>query len=83
MALGFEKMSAGSLGSTYKDRTNPLDRTLSMMNETEGLQKGPFAAQIFGNGGQEYVEKYGATWRDIAAIASKVCLFNVHRKDGE
>jgi len=29
------------------------------------------AAQIFGNGGQEYCEKYGAKWEHIAEIAAK------------
>jgi len=32
---------------------------------------GPFAAQIFGNGGDEYVKNTEATWDHIAAIAAK------------
>lgn len=27
MALGFEKMERGSLGTGFNDRTNPLDKT--------------------------------------------------------
>lgn len=72
MALGFEKMQPGSLKGNFTDRTPPLDKTTSMMAETRGITTGPFAAQIFGNGAAEYVEKYGATWEDVAAIAAKV-----------
>ncbi|KAF9393854.1 hypothetical protein CPC16_000981 [Podila verticillata] len=57
MALGFEKMEAGSLGSKFEDRTNPLDKTMSMMSETRGISAGPFAAQIFGNAGIEHMAK--------------------------
>ncbi|KAG0351552.1 sterol carrier protein 2 [Podila minutissima] len=71
MALGFEKMEAGSLGSKFEDRTNPLDKTMSMMSETRGISAGPFAAQIFGNAGIEYCEKYGATPTHMAKIAEK------------
>ena len=33
--------------------------------------RGPLAAQIFGNGAEEYCQKYGATWKHVAAIAAK------------
>jgi sterol carrier protein 2 len=65
-------MAAGSLSANFQDRTNPLDKTLQVVHETVGTTSGPFAAQIFGNGGEEYCQKYGATWKDIAAIAAKV-----------
>lgn len=29
------------------------------------------AAQIFGNGAEEYCQKYGSTWEHVAAIAAK------------
>ena len=72
MALGFEKMNPGSLKNAFDDRTNPLDLTMATMANTVGTTAGPPAAQIFGNGGNEYCQKYGATWEDIGAIASKV-----------
>lgn len=64
-------MAPGSLGSNFHDRTSPLDKTMQVMADTVGVGSGPSAAQIFGNGGEEYCQKYGATWEDIAAIASK------------
>ena len=83
LAMGMEKMEAGSLGSKFEDRANPLEKTIELMSETVGMGAGPFAAQvrllfacasrtqIFGGGGNEYVEKYGATWEQIGKIAAK------------
>lgn len=54
LALGFEKMEAGSLKPKYEDRSNPLQKTIEVMSEIVGYGAGPSAAQIFGNGGDEY-----------------------------
>lgn len=72
MALGFEKMAAGSLSAAFNDRTNPLDKTLEVVGEIGSSSHGPFAARVFGSGGEEYCQRYGATWEDIADIAAKV-----------
>ncbi|KAK4057875.1 hypothetical protein OIO90_001094 [Microbotryomycetes sp. JL221] len=71
MALGFEKMAPGSLNAVFADRAPPMEKTIAMTAELGGFGEGPFAAQIFGNGGEEYCQKYGATWEDICAIAAK------------
>lgn len=71
LALGFEKMEPGSLAAKYTDRANPLEKTIELMADVVGISTGPFAAQIFGNGGNEYCEKYGSTWEHIGAIAAK------------
>ena len=57
MVVGFEKMAAGSPGSKYQDRTNPLSTTIGMTMETRGLVDAPPNAQLFGNAGKEYMEK--------------------------
>lgn len=75
MALGFEKMEAGSLAAKYTDRANPLEKTVSRMSEIVGYGKGPSAAQIFGNGANEYCQRYGATWEHVAAIGKPVLFF--------
>src|SRR5580704_13145106 len=61
LALGFEKMEKGSLGIKYTDRTNPLDKHLADMIDRRGMAKAPPAAQIFGNAGREYMERYGVS----------------------
>ncbi|CEQ42872.1 SPOSA6832_04753 [Sporobolomyces salmonicolor] len=71
MALGFEKMAPGSLATIFDDRDPPLSKTVGLMAELGQMGKGPFAAQIFGNGGEEYCQKYGATRDHIASIAAK------------
>ncbi|KAI7905679.1 thiolase-like protein [Cokeromyces recurvatus] len=72
MALGFERMARGSLTSTFSDRTNPLDHVnIVMMQECGFDPKAPAAAQIFGNAGIAYMEKYGATSEHLAKIAEK------------
>ncbi|KAL8807690.1 MAG: hypothetical protein Q9223_004249 [Gallowayella weberi] len=69
MVVGFEKMFPGSLQGFFKDRTNPVGRTMDMMQQTRGIANAPGAAQMFGNAGREYMEKYGAEARDFAEIA--------------
>ncbi|KAI1766475.1 thiolase-like protein [Hypoxylon sp. FL1150] len=69
LVVGFEKMMPGSLQSFFNDRSNPIGTTHKMMLETRGITKAPGAAQMFGNAGREYMEKFGATLEDFAEIA--------------
>ncbi|RFU79453.1 nonspecific lipid-transfer, mitochondrial precursor [Trichoderma arundinaceum] len=69
MVVGFEKMNPGSLQSFWKDRENPTGTTVKLMAETRGITNAPGAAQMFGNAGREYMEKYGAKPEDFAEIA--------------
>jgi sterol carrier protein 2 len=69
LVIGFEKMNPGSLSSFWNDRTNPMATTNDLMRETRGVTNAPGAAQLFGNAGREYMEKYGAKAEDFAEIA--------------
>ncbi|CAH0014548.1 unnamed protein product [Clonostachys rhizophaga] len=69
MVVGFEKMMPGSLKSFWDDRENPTGTTGLMMAQTRGFTNAPGAAQMFGNAGREYMEKYGAKPEDFAEIA--------------
>lgn len=71
MALGFEKMERGSLGVKFNDRTNPLDKHFLEMSEMVGFGAGPPAAQMFGNAGEEHMQKYGSKPEHFAKIAYK------------
>lgn len=71
MALGFEKMAPGSLGSTFNDRTNPMDKFMDVMSDTRGFEPAPPAPQIFGNAGVEHMEKYGTKDIHFAKIGYK------------
>ncbi|KAL8975898.1 MAG: hypothetical protein Q9177_006959, partial [Variospora cf. flavescens] len=61
-------MARGSLRSPWRYRADPVGRTVEMMVETRGVTDAP-AAQMFGNAGREYMQKYGATAEDFAEIA--------------
>mgnify|MGYP000046186485 CR=1 FL=1 len=67
-------MAPGSLANVFEDRAPPLDKTLQMTSDIVGIGQGPFAAQIFGNGAQEYCVKYGATWEHVGAIGEPSCV---------
>lgn len=69
LVVGFEKMMPGSLQSHFNDRENPTGTSGRMMAATRGFTNAPGAAQMFGNAGREYMEKYGAKPEDFAEIA--------------
>jgi len=69
LVVGFEKMNPGSLQAYFNDRANPTGTFGDMMKATRGVTNAPGAAQMFGNAGREYMEKYGAKIEDFAEIA--------------
>nr|XP_056700949.1 sterol carrier protein 2 [Euleptes europaea] len=71
LALGFEKMERGSLGSKYMDRENPVGKHLEVIINKYGLASAPVASQMFGNAGKEHMEKYGTKLEHFAKIAWK------------
>jgi sterol carrier protein 2 len=71
LALGFEKMEKGSLGTKYTDRTNPMDKHFEAMVQMRGYGQAPPAPQIFGNAGREHMEKYGTKPEVFAKIGHK------------
>ncbi|MBL8937172.1 MAG: lipid-transfer protein [Archangium sp.] len=71
LAVGFEQMQKGALASSWADRTNPLDKHVNVMNEQQGVNQAPFAAQMFGGAGREYRWKYDTKRETFAKIANK------------
>lgn len=71
LALGFEKMEKGSLGSAFPNRTNPLDKHVETMINVSGFAQAPVAAQFFGNAGVEHMKKYGTKLEHFAKVALK------------
>eukprot|EP00004_Rigifila_ramosa_P009225 TRINITY_DN20710_c0_g1_i1.p2 TRINITY_DN20710_c0_g1~~TRINITY_DN20710_c0_g1_i1.p2 ORF type:complete len:422 (+),score=105.26 TRINITY_DN20710_c0_g1_i1:45-1268(+) len=78
LALGFEKMEKGSLGSKFEDRTNPMDQHMMTMVDVRGFAKAPPAPQMFGNAGREHMERYGTKPEHFAKIALKNHKHSVH-----
>ena len=71
LALGFEKMEKGALGSKFTDRTNPLEWFAGLMSDVQGFNQAPPAAQMFGGAGREYRFKYGTKRETFAKVANK------------
>ena len=71
LALGFEKMEKGALGSKFNDRANPLEWQANLMSKVQGFSSAPPAAQMFGGAGREYRWKYGTKRETFAKISSK------------
>ncbi len=71
LAVGFEQMEKGALAAKWADRTNPLDKHVNVMNEQQGVNQAPFAAQMFGGAGREYRWKHDTKRETFAKIAEK------------
>lgn len=71
LALGFEKMERGSLKGHWTDRAAPTGPITKAMFRRRGRADAPIAAQMFGNAGREYMERYGVSSAAFASIAEK------------
>ncbi|MCX4630125.1 lipid-transfer protein [Streptomyces sp. NBC_01443] len=75
LALGFEKMKRGALGSGADAgsdfKTSPVARHYGIMAAGHGFEMSPPTAQIFGNAAREHMERYGTTAAQLAAVGAK------------
>ena len=71
LVVGFEQMEKGALGSKYNDRTNPLEKHAGVMNNVQGFNQAPPAAQMFGGAGREYRWRYGTKRDTFAKVSEK------------
>jgi sterol carrier protein 2 len=71
LVVGFEQMEKGALASKFNDRPTPLDQQANVMNEVQGINQAPPAAQMFGGAGREYRWKHGTRRETFAKISEK------------
>jgi sterol carrier protein 2 len=71
LAVGFEQMEKGALGSKFADRANPLERHAQVMLDEQGFTQAPPAAQMFGGAAREYRWQHGTKRETFAKIAEK------------
>ncbi len=71
LAVGFEEMRPGALGSNFMDRANPMANHLQAMLNLQEFTEAPPASQFFGGAGVEYQKKYGAKDETFAKISEK------------
>jgi len=70
LAVGFEQMAPGALGTVFQDRTSPFvafDEACSEMVDVEL----PLALRYFGGAGRDHMERYGTTIEDFAKVRAK------------
>ena len=71
IAVGFEKMERGALGSKFNDRENPMSQHAQLMINEQGFTQAPPAAQMFGGAGREYRWQHGTKRETFGKIAEK------------
>ncbi|WP_430300102.1 lipid-transfer protein [Pseudomonas frederiksbergensis] len=71
LAVGFEEMQPGALGSFWTDRESPFDPMLQRLNEVADAPEGPLALRMFGSAGTAYIDKYGANPDIFARVSAK------------
>ena len=70
LAIGFEQMRPGALGTTWDDRDSPWDHWLAGYKQM-GASPAPVACQMFGAAGEAYMKEYGASPELFAEVAVK------------
>ncbi|MEV0332441.1 lipid-transfer protein [Nocardia sp. NPDC050717] len=70
LALGFEKMQPGSLGTTFDDREQPMANHMQALAEISEVLFPP-APWMFGAAGREHMKEFGTTAEHFAKIGYK------------
>ncbi|MBE1285705.1 MAG: lipid-transfer protein [Rhodobacteraceae bacterium] len=71
LAVGFEEMRPGALGSNFTDRVDPFELFDKETDDLVGQSEIPLALRYFGGAGKAHMEKYGSTLTDLARIRAK------------
>jgi acetyl-CoA acetyltransferase len=71
LAVGFEQMKPGALGSVYTDRPSPFDAFDALCDELVGMPNVPLALRYFGGAGLSHMKKYGTKLQTLAKIRAK------------
>jgi len=71
LALGFEQMAPGALGSVFKDRPSPFDAFDAITDALVGTPELPLALRYFGGAGLAHMQRYGTTLDSFASIRAK------------
>jgi acetyl-CoA acetyltransferase len=71
LALGFEHMSPGALGTVFKDRPSPFERFDEATDALVGHAEIPLALRYFGGAGLAHMQQYGTQLSTFAKIRAK------------
>lgn len=71
LALGFEHMNPGALGSVFADRPSPFDRFDEVTEQLVGQGEIPLALRYFGGAGKAHMDQWGTQLSTFAKIRAK------------
>ncbi|WP_295531123.1 lipid-transfer protein [uncultured Pseudacidovorax sp.] len=71
LALGFEQMRPGAIGSVFTDRPTPFDRFDEVTDALVGQPTLPLAIRYFGGAGLAHMQQYGTRLSTFARIRAK------------
>ncbi|MDZ7864023.1 lipid-transfer protein [Acidovorax sp.] len=71
LALGFEQMSPGALGTVFNDRPSPFEDFDREAAELVGMPELPLALRYFGGAGQSHMHQYGTPLEAFAKVRAK------------
>jgi acetyl-CoA acetyltransferase len=78
LALGFEQMRPGALGSFWDDRPPPLGHFEDLADELVGEKQLPQAIRLFAGAGKEHMQRYGTKLETFAKIRAKASRHAEH-----
>lgn len=71
LALGFEHMTPGALGTVFNDRPSPFQRFDEVTEELVGHSEIPLALRYFGGAGLAHMQEFGTQLSTFAKIRAK------------
>jgi len=71
LALGFEQMKPGALGTVFDDRPSPFEDFDREAEALVGMPELPLALRYFGGAGQAHMERYGTPLGAFAKVRAK------------
>ncbi|HEY6355685.1 MAG TPA: lipid-transfer protein [Burkholderiaceae bacterium] len=71
LALGFEQMNPGALGTVFSDRPSPFEDFDREAEALVGMPELPLALRYFGGAGLAHMERYGTPLEAFAKVRAK------------
>jgi len=71
LALGFEQMRPGALGSIFEDRPSPLAEFDAVADRLVDAREIPLALRYFGGAGMAHMNRYGTKLETFAKVRAK------------
>jgi sterol carrier protein 2 len=71
LAVGFEQMNPGAIGTVFTDRPSPFDAFESAANDLVDAKEVPLALRYFGGAGLAHMKQYGTKLNTFAKVRAK------------